>query len=61
MAIPTAFDGKIGAIHDAAAGLTITLGVMQRCRSEDLPKMRQQLRDDLRTFVDLVMTTARSS
>jgi hypothetical protein len=59
MPIPTAFDGKLGEINDAAAGLMVQLGVMNRCRSEDVPRMRQQLRDSLQAFVDLVMSAAR--
>lgn len=58
MSIPTEFDGKLGEINDAAGGLMVQLGVMQRCRSEDVPRLRQQLRDSLQTFVDLVMATA---
>jgi hypothetical protein len=61
MPIPTLHDRALGEINDAAGGLMVTLGVMQRCRDEDLPKMRQQLRVQLEVFVDLVMTAARSS
>jgi hypothetical protein len=37
----------------------VTLGVMQRCRSEDVPAMRTRLRDSLQAFVDLCMSAAR--
>jgi hypothetical protein len=58
MPIPTEFDGKMGEINDAAGGIMVQLGVMQRCRSEDVPRMRQQLRDSLQSFCNLVMAAA---
>jgi hypothetical protein len=60
MAIPSEHDRALGAINDACAGLMVELGVMQRCHSEDVPRLRQQLRDSLQAFVDLVMASARS-
>jgi hypothetical protein len=58
MPIPSDHDRALGEINDAAGGVMVTLGVMRRCRAEDLPRMRQQLRDSLQTFVDLVMKAA---
>ena len=58
MPIPNDHDRSINEINDCAAGLMVTLGVMRRCRAEDLPRMRQQLRDNLQAFVDLVMAAA---
>jgi hypothetical protein len=58
MPIPTDHDRALGEINDCAAGLMVTLGVMRRCRAEDLPGMRQQLRDSLQAFVDLVIAAA---
>jgi hypothetical protein len=59
MPIPNDHDRALGEINDSAAGLMVQLGVMNRCRAEDVPRMRQQLRDSLQAFVDLVMAAAR--
>jgi hypothetical protein len=58
MPIPSDHDRALGEINDSAAGLMVQIGVMNRCRSEDLPRLRQQLRDSLQAFVDLVMKAA---
>jgi hypothetical protein len=58
MAIPTDFDRALGEINDAAGGLMVQLGVMNRCRAEDVPRLRQQLRDSLQSFCNLVMAAA---
>lgn len=58
MPIPTDFDHKLSEINDVASGIVVTLSVMQRCASEDVPGMRARLRDSLQTFVDLVMAAA---
>jgi hypothetical protein len=58
MPIPSDHDRAINEINDCAAGLMVTLGVMRRCRAEDLPRMRQQLRDQLAAFVEMVMKAA---
>jgi hypothetical protein len=60
MPIPTGHDRALGEINDAAGGILVQLGVLNRCRSEDVPRMRLQLRDSLQAFVDLVMSSARS-
>jgi hypothetical protein len=58
MAIPTDFDRALGEINDAAGGLMVRLGVMNRCRSEDVPRLRAALRDSLQSFCILVMSAA---
>jgi hypothetical protein len=55
MPIPTAYDGELAGIEDAAAGVMVSLRTMQRSAPKDLPRLRQQLQ----AYVDAVMTAAR--
>ena len=58
MAIPTAFDGKLGEIDDIASGVLVQLRNMRHGAERDRPRMRAALRERLQGYVDLVMAAA---
>jgi len=60
MAIPTKFDGDVGAVSDLSDSVLSLLRTMQRAAAKDVPRMRERLRETLRDYVDKVMDVARA-
>jgi hypothetical protein len=58
MAIPTAFDGKLGEIDDLANSIMTQLRVMRFAAGRDRGRMRTALRERLQSYASLVMATA---
>ncbi len=58
MPIPTAFDGQLNEIDDAAAVVRLQLRTMNHAAPADLPRLRVELRGRLQDFVDKVMALA---
>lgn len=58
MAIPTAFDGKLGEIDNAATSILTQLRTMNHAAPADLPRLRAGLRERLQAYVDQVMALA---
>jgi hypothetical protein len=58
MAIPTAFDGKLGEISDLASSVLLALRTMRHAAKGDRPKMRAALRESLQSYVNAVMAAA---
>ena len=58
MSIPTAHDGKLGAISDAASSIMVSLTVMRHAHPRDIDRMRCTLRQRLQDYVDQVMSLA---
>ena len=59
MSIPGPMDAKLGEIDNAAGGILVQLSTMRHPNPEDLPGMRERLRERLQDYVNLVMDTAR--
>lgn len=58
MPIPTAFDGKISEVDNAASNVLTQLRTMHHAAPADLPRLRARLRDRLQAYVDQVMALA---
>jgi hypothetical protein len=60
MSIPTEFDHKLVAIDGAANRILTHVRTMQHAAAKDIPRMREHLREELKSYVDDVMTAART-
>jgi hypothetical protein len=60
MAIPTKFDGDVGAVANLSDSVLNLLRTMQHAAAKDVPQMRERLRETLRDYVDKVMDVARA-
>jgi hypothetical protein len=58
MPIPGPGDAALSEIETAGSGILTQMRVMQHAAPRDLPGMRKRLREMLRDYADLVMTTA---
>jgi hypothetical protein len=58
MAIPTQFDDDMGAIETEVAGLIVMVRIMHRANARDLPKMKEQFRRRLESFVERISAFA---
>lgn len=58
MAIPTAFDHSLGEIDATAGSIMVALRTMQHANPRDIPRMRETLRERLRSYVDQALALA---
>ena len=58
MPIPTAFNGNLADVDNAASNIMTQLNVMHRAAEKDLPRLRERLLNSLVAYVALVMSTA---